>query len=298
MKPKLLTIFARFALLLSLALCPGASAADAIDFGEIERAARFARAAYLGEAEARSLAAAEDLELTLYGGVAEIQVTFFVVTDVAGRSQTIAVRGTANADNAMLDMAFKLVGDDRSGARLHDGFAYAAGHVYKALKPALRRDFRIRATGHSLGGAVAQILAMYLDADGYDVGRIITFGQPKVTNLAGAERYRHLDLLRVVTPSDLVPLVPPFDPLDVSNIDIYWHAGRELILLEGKRYAILEGVDSMLRAANFTQQVPTEENLNTHYMDIYLELVTAKLEAPERVSYRNNLNLFNLFGND
>ena len=298
MKPKPLFFIARLAVLLSLALCPGASAADAIDFGEIERAARFARAAYLGEAEARALAAAEGLELTLHRSVAEIQVSFFLATDVAGRSQTIAVRGTANADNAMLDMAFRLVGDDRSGARLHEGFAHAAGRVYKALKPSLRRDFRIHATGHSLGGAVAHILAMYLDAEGYDVGRTITFGQPKVTNLAGAQRYRHLDLLRVVTPGDLVPLVPPFDPLDVRNIDIYWHAGRELILLEGRRYAILEGVDSMLRAANFTQQAPTEQNLHTHYMDIYLDLVTAKLDASERVNYRNDLNLFNLFGNN
>ena len=53
----------------------------------------------------------------------------------------------------------------------------------------------------------------------------------------------------------------------------------------------------MLRAANFTQQVPTEENLRDHYMDMYLGLVADKLEAPERVEFRNNLNLFNLFGN-
>lgn len=293
-----LNFILRMAVLLSLGLCSGAGAADSIDFAEIERAARFARAAYLGEAETRALAAAEDLELTLRGSVAEIQVTFFVVTDLAGRSQTIAVRGTANAENAMLDIAFKLVDDDRAGVRLHEGFAHSARRVYAALKPALRADFRIRATGHSFGGAVAQILAMYLDADGYDVGRIITFGQPKVTNLAGTERYRHLDLLRVVTPTDLVPLVPPFDPLDIANIDIYWHAGRELILLEGRRYAILEGVDSMLRAANFTQQVPTEENLRTHYMDIYVDLVAARRDASERVGYRNDFNLFNLFGNN
>jgi len=273
-------------------------AAEAIDFTEIAREARFASAAYQSEAQVRALTARENYALTLFHTVSEIQMTFYLATDDSSRSQVIAVRGTSNSENAMLDVAFKLMPDDKTGIRLHQGFAYAAAQIYGELRPLLKKDYRIRSTGHSLGGAVAQILAMYLDTDGFLVDRIVTFGQPKVTNIPGANRFQHLELLRVVTPTDVVPLVPPFDPLDIRNIDIYWHAGSEVILLEGKRYAILEGVDSMLRAANFTQQVPTEDNLNNHFMDIYIDLIAAKLESPERVSYRNNLNLFNIFGND
>ena len=158
------------------------------------------------------------------------------------------MRGTSNAENAMVDIDIKLLPDEKTGVRLHRGFAYAARQIYAELSPLLKDGYRIRSTGHSLGGAVAQILAMYLDTDGYEVDRIVTFGQPKVTNLPGANRFEHLDILRVVTPTDLVPLVPPFDPLDIKNIDIYWHAGSEIILLEDDTYAILRGVDSMLRA--------------------------------------------------
>lgn len=285
-------------LLLVLAACLNPLVAKAIDFTEIAREARFANAAYQSEAAVRALAAQENYVLTLYHRVAEIQMTFYLATDDSSRSQVIAVRGTSNSENAMLDIAFRLMPDDKTGIRLHQGFAYAAGLIYEELRPLLKKNYRIRSTGHSLGGAVAQILAMYLDADGFEVGRIVTFGQPKVTNIPGANRFQHLEILRVVTPTDVVPLVPPFDPLDISNIDIYWHAGSEVILLEGARYAVLEGVDSMLRAANFTQRIPTEDNLNNHFMDLYIDLITAKLESPERVSYKNNLNLFNLFGND
>lgn len=285
------------ALLLFFGLSLGALAADVIDFADIAREARFARAAYQSEDEVRALAARENFELTLFHNVTDIQMTFYLATDDASRSQVIAVRGTSNAENAMVDVAFRLLPDEKTGIRLHNGFAYAARQIYEELTPLLKKGYRIRSTGHSLGGAVALILSMYLDVDGYEVGRIVTFGQPKVTNLPGANRYQHLDLLRVVTPTDLVPLLPPFDPLDIKNIDIYWHAGKEVILLEDETYAILQGVDSMLRAANFTQRVPTEENLKSHSMDLYLDLLAAKLKSPRRVKYRNNLNLFNLFGN-
>ena len=188
--------------------------------------------------------------------------------------------------------------DQNTGAALHQGFAYAAKQVYAELKPLLKPDYKIQVTGHSLGGAVAVILAMYLDSDDFNIGQVVTFGQPKVTNLSGADKFKHINLIRIVTPHDLVPLAPPFDPLDIRNLDVYWHAGREVILLPGTQYAILEGTDSMLRATKFTQKPLSQDNLGHHQMSLYLELIQTKTTASELVPYKTDLNLFNLFGSD
>ena len=277
---------------------PANSAGAAVDFAAIEEQAVLAAAAYRAESDVRQLLAAQNYELDLYHTIADTQMSFFLATNEALKIQVISVRGTSNVENAMVDIAVKLLTDEKTGARLHQGFAFAAGQIYSTLQSRLKPDYRIRTTGHSLGGAVALILAMYLDSDGFNVDRVVTFGQPKVTNLKGAALMQHLDVTRVVTPDDLVPLVPPFDPLDIKNIDIYWHVGKEILLLDGNQFAVLEGADSMLRATKFTQKPLTENNVKNHYMDLYLQRVRAKLQSPRQVQYSNSLNLFNLFGND
>lgn len=198
----------------------------------------------------------------------------------------------------MVDIYLKLIVDKKTGVALHHGFSVAARQVYAKLKPLLKHDYKIDVTGHSLGGAVALILAMYLDADQFEIEQVTTFGQPKVTNISGASKIEHINVVRVVTPSDLVPLVPLFDPLDINNIDVFWHAGKEVILLAGNQYAILEGTDSMLRASNFTQKLLNAENVEHHQMTLYLEMIKAKAQSSELVPYQINYNLFNLFGGE
>lgn len=274
------------------------AAADAIDFTKIKRQALFASVVYRSETEIRALVESKQYRLSLYQTIPDIQVTFFLATNESTRTQLISVRGTTNVENALVDIALKLLADEKTGLRLHQGFSYAARRVYAELKPLIKPGYKIHATGHSLGGAVALILAIYLDADQFEVEQVVTFGQPKVTNLSGASAVQHLNVTRVVTATDLVPLVPPFDPLDLNNLDIYWHAGKEVILLDGDRYAVLEADDSMLRAVQFTQQPLSEENVKNHYMGLYLDLIEAKTKSASQVTYRNDFNLFNLFGND
>lgn len=268
-----------------------AAAADGINFAEIKKQALFARAVYRSEEDIRALAGSYQYRLGLYQTIRDSQITFFLATNDSTRTHLISVRGTSNLENAMVDIALKLLADEKTGARLHQGFSYAAKQVYTQIEPLLKRDYKVQLTGHSLGGAVALILAMYLDADRLDIEQVITFGQPKVTNLAGANGIAHLNILRVVTPTDLVPLLPPFDPLDLSNLDIYWHAGKEVILLEEDRYAVLEAADSMLRAAQFILQPLTEESLKNHYMAPYLDLIESKTKSARRVILRNSLEL-------
>lgn len=293
----------RLTVLLAIAFCwfgpvVGANQDNSIDFTEIRQQALFAVAAYRSEAENRKQFEASGFSLTLQRTVPGVEIAFILATDEIARRQVIAVRGTVNEENAMLDLALKLRPDERSGIVLHEGFAHAAEKIYAELQPLLKPGFEISATGHSLGGAVATILALYLDIDGLRVGRTVTFGQPKITNVAGAARIGELEVLRVVEPDDLVPLVPLIDPLDINNVDIYWHAGREVVLLEATRYALLEGASSMMRATKFTQKPLTEEHLHKHDMATYLALIDARTAGAELVPYATDLNLFNLFGSE
>jgi hypothetical protein len=84
-----------------------------------------------------------------------------------------------------------------------------------------------RLTGHSLGGALAVLLAMRLSVDGQPPARVITFGQPKVTTEAGVARFRELPLLRVVNHDDPVPNLPWETP-GAARGGFYRHLGQEL----------------------------------------------------------------------
>jgi hypothetical protein len=271
---------------------------DSIDFAVLQQHAIFANAAYQSEDNVRVLIESRNYTLALYHTIPDLQISFLLATNDLTKTQVISIRGTANTKNAMVDIYLKLVLDQKTGLRLHHGFSLAAKKIYAKLKPLLKADYKINVTGHSLGGAVALILAIYLDADQFDIEQVTTFGQPKVTNISGAGKIQHINIIRVVNPLDLVPLVPLFDPLDISNVDIYWHAGKEVILLAGTQYAVLQGTESMLRASSFTQKLLSEENLQHHQMTLYLEMLKAKTKSPTLVPYQNNYNLFNLFGSD
>lgn len=265
-------------------------------FTKIKRYAEMANAAYLPEQEAQKIIEAQGYRLVQYNSVPGVEVNYFVATNDALKHQIIAVRGTANVENAIADVSLKLLPDAHAKIALHQGFAQAAEAVYKAVLPVLNKNYKISTTGHSLGGAVAVILAMYLDIDHDSLAPIVTFGQPKVTNVRGAIAFQHLDITRVVTSQDLVPLVPPLDVMDINNIDIYWHLGKEFVLLKGHDYAMLEGVKSMMRATRVINTNLSQENLEHHLMAGYLLQVKAKVEEAKLVPYETGIDLFKLFG--
>ena len=284
--------------LLCLSSTVSASDRTAVDFIEIREMARFANTAYESETGIRSFVESSDYKLEYYHTIPDVQIAYFLAFNEVSRTQIISIRGTSNIENAMVDISLKLKLDADIGIPLHAGFAYSAKQVFAELKPMLKPGYKTSLTGHSLGGAVAFILAMYLDENQFNVEQVVTFGQPKVTNIPGVEKFQHLKIIRVVTPQDLVPLAPLFDPLDINNLDVFWHAGKEVILLEDTSYAILEGANSMLRATKFTQKPLSKKNLNDHKMSGYLKLIDARVSSPILVPYKTDFNLFNLFGSE
>ena len=264
-------------------------------FTELLSFAHMANAAYQTEPAIRQMTSAQGYTLTHYGRIPEVEVFYFLATNDDTKTQRIAVRGTANVENVLVNLNMQLVADKHTGVRLHHGFARSAEGIYHAVKPHLKPGYRIETTGHSLGGAVALALAMHLDAASFPVMRVITFGQPKLTNTAGATAYQHLNITRVVMPKDVVPLVPFLDLTGDwrqlgESADIYWPLGQEILLLKGKDYARLSEWGSLSRTTSFLSEQPSEENLRQHQMQNYLHLIKQKHLDARRVPYQNNFN--------
>ncbi|MEL0636331.1 MULTISPECIES: lipase family protein [Marinomonas] len=271
-------------------IAPFQSAIAAQNFTLIKAQAKLSDDTYLTADTLKDRLNQQGQELVHQSLIPASQVSYFL--SQKDGVQTIAIRGTANLENAIVDLTVSLQPDPILDIKLHQGFASAARAVYENMKPYLKKDEAIHITGHSLGGAIAVILGMYLQHDHYQVTQLITFGQPKVTNVTGANKFSNLPLIRVVTLHDIVPLVPPISPLQIKDLDIFWHMGQEVILMGDKKYAETNGIKSALRATKFTTSIPNEQNLNAHKMSTYMGRINELQDNPVEVPYKTDINLF------
>ena len=92
----------------------------------------------------------------------------------------IAFRGTDGFPAILQDL--KVIRRQTAEGGLHGGFASGYEDLHDSLVTQLRRSRpkRVWLTGHSLGGALAVVAAWKLADAGFDVGGIVTFGQPRV----------------------------------------------------------------------------------------------------------------------
>lgn len=122
-------------------------------------------------------------------------------------------------------------------------YAVHAGFIkeYKASKDNLIRTFAqvdsskpIIFSGHSLGGAVANIAALDFTAnkpiENANVSNVVTFGAPRVFSPSAAKLYNKLELgkktLRVVQRGDPIPEMVPYLA--------YNHTGKKIVQLDYK----------------------------------------------------------------
>jgi len=141
---------------------------------------------------------------TIYdsGGDQKDEVAFEVKQD--GGITIIVIRGTANAENVQSDIDVRLVTDDDLGIRLHKGFRDASKSVMSGIDES-SLEKTVHVTGHSLGGAIAQIIGMWLHKRSHNV-QIFSYGSPKVSNeiMSGGQPTHW----RVVRLSDPIPFTP------------------------------------------------------------------------------------------
>jgi hypothetical protein len=236
-------------------------------------------------AQRAALAYEQDATIkTRSGSGARISISkTYVEQDDARRVQWIVVRGTSNLNNIQVDVDYNKVVIPRLGVPLHKGFAEAALQVYQFAKPLLKTEYETRVTGHSLGGAAGAIVLMLLKEDGFKLGQAITFGQPKVTNHDGVQKYRTLPLLRYVNDGDPVPLLPPFELFTALDEGPYQHFGPEVVLENGPNYRVYTEHQaerqSVLSFWNNLKNLSIQD-VPEHLISTYLTRIQQKLPVP------------------
>ena len=174
--------------------------------------AKFSKYAYLNLVEARAAAKTEGFKNTEFVDIDGAQAyIFYNKTDLI-----IACRGTQPGE--MNDIYADLQvfqADSVTGNKIHQGFKEEVDKIYEKVESIVSRRGlakKIWCCGHSLGGAMATILAQRLEfKGGYDVDTLYTYGSPR----AGGPKFRawcdkHLNHQRFVNNNDVVPCVPTF----------------------------------------------------------------------------------------
>lgn len=150
----------------------------------------------------------------------EVNANFVTVDDLrygifaTEHGKIIVIRGTDNLENWGVN-ANVLPARSCGGYLAHKGFIKAYRELCSAGMPTVKGQ-NIVATGHSLGGALATLLAEHTGC------KLVTFGSPRVYwRFAKAPK---LDHIRVVRDDDPVPEVPKF---------LYKHTQEPLVLKDG-----------------------------------------------------------------
>lgn len=145
----------------------------------------------------------------------------------------IAFRGTANVENWLEDLDVELT-PLAYQVKVHAGFLKAVDALLPDLLGALLPGGRDKSevkplfiVGHSLGGAMATLAALFLQREGLPVHTVWTYGSPRVGNRAWRSHYQRLlghRTWRIVAERDLVPMVP-------GLLVGYRHVGMHVMLV-------------------------------------------------------------------
>ncbi len=178
---------------------------------------------------------------------------YLIETDADAREQVLAIRGTANLADAVTDLGTSKGWDPYLEVPVHSGFASFAQTIFEDVERNHRLNpaDRIFVTGHSLGGAAALLVGLYLYVDAkvdYDVAGVYTFGQPKVFDNRGTTSWPFFArrVFRVVDCDDVVPIVPTASGklesvLKVSlfanaRLSDYQHMGQSVVLMDNGEF--------------------------------------------------------------
>jgi len=253
-----------------------------INFGEVYTYAERASAAYA----TKSVIAAKYPRTIRINAPSQTDIRYFLERDDKAHTQFITIRGTANSVNFSEDLQIAVRQDRKIAIPVHAGFDRAARAIYADITPYLKSGYKTYLTGHSLGGAVAALLSIYLIEDGVDVVRVVTFGQPRFTTADGVKRLGFLPLARVVDENDIVPMVPPGTVIN-PVFGPYEQVGSEVILLKGRDIVFLPVHDAnRLSVGEFWRSISFAD-LKDHAIKNYLKRIADKTKGVIEVPYNN-----------
>jgi hypothetical protein len=215
----------------------------------------------------------------------------------------MSFKGTKSFRNWLSNLQFKLTDlpvTDGKEIQVHSGFNEAVDAIYPqvrlAVLNAVRKypSYKLVSTGHSLGGAMATLLAFKVAQEGiirWENIKIITFGQPRVGNKAFADylNSKPLSIARVTTKGDLVSTSPGFQSgyyHSQYNIHMDINGNSIPCSLNGEDPLCIEYVTSLNRDSHL---IYWGHKINTNCVD-------QKIDDLNIVRNTKN-NILNLWGN-
>ncbi len=180
----------------------------------------------------------------------ETQCALIQPTGNASAFAVLVFRGTTGFRNWLLDLDVRPEKLDNQ-ATVHRGFSEALEQIWKHLHPALK-DLEVPCffTGHSMGGALAQLAATRFKPQA-----VYCFGSPRVGNGGYADMMRAIPIYRIVNNRDIVAMLPP-----ASQILQFRPAGRLVyICAQGRLHQIADEKAAELACATEDNTDPTSQ---------------------------------------
>ena len=147
----------------------------------------------------------------------ECYYLYYEITPNGEIKHEIFCRGTTLSIDVWTSLTTWMEYDEELDCRVHMGFNRQATHILHDILPLMAPPgarTTVRVSGHSLGGAVAYLLAAKLKRKGYRVVQVTGVEAPRVcATTESAERLQSLlpsDTLRIENDVDPVPFLPPF----------------------------------------------------------------------------------------
>ncbi|KAA8626994.1 lipase precursor [Pyrenophora tritici-repentis] len=179
--------------------------------------------------------AAKTSTLTEFENSVKSDVTGFVATDTTNKLIVLSFRGSKSVRNWITNVKFPVTktpicADCDASIGFWESWEEAQTEVLKAISTAQKKfpNFKVVATGHSLGGALATLAAGVLRSQNTTVD-LYTYGAPRV-GLEGISQFIGApgkgETFRVTHKGDPVPKLPP-------SILGYRHSSPEHYVLSG-----------------------------------------------------------------
>lgn len=196
------------------------------------------------------------------------------VAAAGGLGTALVFRGTASIGGWFTNLNFRAA-PSSIGGRVHRGFLdawLAASPTVHACAASLPRPLSV--AGHSLGGALALLATLDLEAD-----LTYTFGAPKVGDIDLQRAFAGRPCYRVVHGRDVVPTLPPGS--------VYRHAGKPRRIglpLSRRAGATLREAAGALRTGRFVELQRTlreaPEPLSDHAPVNYVRALIDPIVSP------------------
>lgn len=188
------------------------------------------------------------------------------------------------------------------GNNTHGGFAALSNHVYEAfnknekIKELIENGATIRVAGHSLGGAMAQVLATQLRKEHEKKVSLVTFCQPPAFDANEANDVSKEfagDYLRFYNPMDIVHhSLFNFGDLLPGNLDLWYkHAGIGIGIEQDFLTKVQNLLKPVINAHNINNNIGALPNTLETYIEENKEVYKAykQLETEEeKISKREN----------